>query len=66
MEKTEAALRDLISALDRRTRGLTGRQFENMISPGIAAAFVAGWLAIGNNPADIPGEWEDMADGFGD
>ena len=60
--KTEKALDALITALERRTNGLTGRQFENMVSPRMGAAFVQGWLALGRNPADIPGEWQDMAD----
>ena len=58
------ALTALINALERRTRGLTGRQFENMISPAMADAFVTGWVALGRNRLEIPGEWQDMADSF--
>lgn len=62
--KTEKALDALITALERRTNGMTGRQFENMVSPGMGAAFVQGWIALGRNPEDIPGGWQDMADCF--
>jgi hypothetical protein len=62
--KTEEALAALVTALERRTNGMTGRQFENMVSPAMGAAFVQGWTALGRNPDDIPGEWQDMADSF--
>ncbi len=59
-----AALDALLTALDRRTRGLTARQFEHTVSPAMGSAFVKGWLAVGREPLDIPGEWQDMADSF--
>jgi hypothetical protein len=62
--KTEKALDALVTALERRTNGMTGRQFENMVSPAMGAAFVQGWIALDRNPDDIPGEWQDMADIF--
>jgi hypothetical protein len=63
MDVTDA-LDALISAVDRRTNGLTGRQFENMVSPAMADAFVKGWIALGRNSDDIPGEWRELADTF--
>jgi hypothetical protein len=62
MDNTHAALEALVTALERRTAGLTGSQFERMVSPALGGAFVDGWLALGRNPDDIPGEWQDMAD----
>ena len=62
--KTETALDALITSLERRTNGMTGRQFENMVSPAMGIAFVHGWIALGRNPDDIPGEWQDMADSY--
>ena len=32
--------------------------------PLMADAFVKGWLALGRDRLDIPGEWQDMADSF--
>lgn len=58
------ALELLVTALERRTHGLTGRQFENMISPAVADAFVKSWDALGRPADDIPGEWLDLADTF--
>ena len=58
------ALEGLITALERRTRGLTGRQFENTVSPLMADSFVKGWLALGRDRLEIPGEWQDMANSF--
>lgn len=60
----ETALTALVSALERRTNGVTGRQFDNMVSPAMADAFVRAWNALGRNRLDIPGEWQDMADTF--
>ncbi len=64
MQQTAEALDALISALNRRTDGLTGRQFEYMVSPSMADAFVRGWLALGRNAQDIPIEWQDLANAF--
>lgn len=64
MSDTTKALEALIVALERRTDGLTGRQFERMVSPAMADAFVKGWLALNRNPDDIPGDWQDAADTF--
>lgn len=58
------ALEALIDALERRTNGMTGRQFENAVSPAMAGAFVKGWIAIGRNEDDIPGNWLDLADTY--
>jgi hypothetical protein len=58
----EAELAALVDALERRTRGETGRRFENIVSPAMAGAFVKAWLALGRDPIDIPSEWRDMAD----
>ncbi len=64
MHDVTEALDALITALERRTRGLTGRQFENTVSPLMADSFVKGWLALGREALDIPGEWQDMAGRF--
>lgn len=58
------ALDALITALERRTDGMTGRQFQNAVSPRMADAFVQGWLALGRNEYDLPGDWQDMADTY--
>lgn len=63
---TATALADLLLALERRTRGITGRQFENSVSPAMGDAFVKAWLALGRDAADIPAEWQDMADSYGE
>jgi hypothetical protein len=64
MPDTTKALDDLVTALDKRTQGMTGRQFENAVSPRIAKAFVEAWIALGRNGDDIPDEWLDLADTF--
>lgn len=64
MHDVTKALDALITALDRRTNGMTGRQFENAVSPAMGVAFVNGWLALGRNRDDIPGDWQDMADSY--
>jgi hypothetical protein len=61
--KTEA-LDLLVSALERRTRGVLPRQFANMVSPAMADAFVKAWAALDRNPHDIPAEWQEMADSY--
>lgn len=66
MSDTKEPLANLLDALARRTRGLTGRQFDNTVSPAMGKAFVDGWIALGRNPANIPGEWQDMADSYED
>ena len=58
------ALEALVDALLRRTKGMTGRQFENFASPAMGVALVKAWAALGRNPDDIPGEWQDMADSY--
>jgi hypothetical protein len=62
MKDAKSALDALVNALDRRTQGLLGTQFERMVSPAMGEAFVDAWLALGRNPDDIPGNWQDMAD----
>ena len=62
--KTEEALAALVEALERRTNGLTGRQFENMVSPAMGIAFVNAWVALGRDRDEIPGAWQDMADSY--
>ena len=66
MKDAATALRDLVDALDRRTRGLTGRQFESMVSPAMGAAYVNAWHTLGLNGDDIPAEWQGMADSYND
>jgi hypothetical protein len=60
------ALAALVDAIDRRTRGCSGRQFENIVSPAMADAFLSAWRALGRDHETLSPEWHDMAATYAD